>query len=102
MITTIMNADNNLNSIFDDLETSSPRVPPEECTCDRSRARRSLKFLPEDDLLALIIEGEAVVDCYFCHTRYVFEPDELLDVINEMEAEELRHDDATDYTGDTV
>lgn len=90
------------NAFADDMEQFASRVPREECTCDRTRARRSLKFLTEDDLLALIIEGEAVVDCYFCQTRYVFSSDELLDVLNEMEAEELHHDDSANYTGNAV
>lgn len=47
------------------------------CTCSRERSRQALTFLGREDLELLIAEGEAVVDCHFCHERYVFEPAEL-------------------------
>ncbi len=48
-----------------------------------------LKGLGEDDLLALIVEGEAVVDCHFCHERYVFNREELAEILDEQERETL-------------
>lgn len=59
------------------------------CSCSRARSRQALKVLGEDDLLALIVEGEAVVDCHFCHERYVFDRDELGLILNEIETETL-------------
>jgi molecular chaperone Hsp33 len=59
------------------------------CSCSRARSRQALKVLSEDDLLALIVEGEAVVDCHFCHERYVFSRDELAEILNEQERETL-------------
>jgi redox-regulated HSP33 family molecular chaperone len=49
-----------------------------------------LKVLGEDDLLALIVEGEAVVHCHFCHERYVFEREELGEILDEIETERLK------------
>ena len=46
-------------------------------------------MLGEDDLLALIVEGEAVVDCHFCHERYVFSREELAEILDEQEREAL-------------
>lgn len=59
------------------------------CSCSRARSRQALKVLGEDDLLALIVEGEAVVDCHFCHERYVFDREELAAILDELEAEAL-------------
>ncbi len=59
------------------------------CSCSRARSRQALKVLGDDDLLALIVEGEAVVDCHFCHERYVFEPEELGAILDEIETETL-------------
>jgi molecular chaperone Hsp33 len=57
------------------------------CSCSRTRSRQALKVLGEDDLLALIVEGEAVVDCHFCHERYVFGREELGEILDEIEME---------------
>ena len=35
--------------------------------------------------MALIAEGEAVVDCHFCHERYVFDRDALEAILDELE-----------------
>ena len=59
------------------------------CSCSRARSRHALKVLGEDDLLALIVEGEAVVDCHFCHERYVFDREELAEILDEQERETL-------------
>lgn len=59
------------------------------CSCSRERSRQALKVLSADDLLALIVEGEAVIDCHFCHQRYIFDREELGAILDESEAEAL-------------
>jgi molecular chaperone Hsp33 len=59
------------------------------CSCSRARSRQALKVLGEDDLLALIVESEAVVDCHFCHERYVFSREELAEILDEQERDTL-------------
>jgi molecular chaperone Hsp33 len=59
------------------------------CSCSRARSHQALKVLGEDDLLALIVEGEAVIDCHFCHERYIFDREELGEILNEIETETL-------------
>lgn len=59
------------------------------CSCSRARSRQALKVLDADDLLALIVEGEAVIDCHFCHERYIFSREELAEILDELEAEAL-------------
>ena len=58
------------------------------CSCSHERSRMALKALSTDDILELIVEGEAVVDCHFCHERYVFSANELMAILDEMEADE--------------
>lgn len=58
------------------------------CSCSRQRSRKALMVLNADDILEMIIEGEAVIDCHFCHERYVFSANELMAILDEMEAEE--------------
>ncbi len=59
------------------------------CSCSRQRSRQALKVLSEDDLLALIVEGEAVIDCHFCHQRYIFDREELAAILDEVERDAL-------------
>ncbi|MEZ4767752.1 MAG: Hsp33 family molecular chaperone HslO [Caldilineales bacterium] len=58
------------------------------CSCSRARSRMALKALGTEDILEMIVEGEAVVDCHFCHERYVFSANELMEILDEMEAAE--------------
>ena len=43
------------------------------CSCSRERSAQALRMLEPDDLVALIAEGEAVVDCHFCREQYVYD-----------------------------
>ena len=62
------------------------------CTCSRDRSRQALRMLDRDDLLALVTEGEATVDCHFCHERYLFERGELEAILAEAQAARGDHD----------
>lgn len=53
------------------------------CSCSRDRSRQALKLLERDDLLALVAEGKATVDCHFCNTRYEFSEAELATLLQE-------------------
>lgn len=56
------------------------------CTCSRERSRQALLTLHPDELLDLLRQGEAVVDCHFCHERYVFGAEELAAIFDEVVA----------------
>jgi len=44
------------------------------CTCSRSKSDRTLRVLPDEDLLELLEElGQVEVDCEFCGTRYSYD-----------------------------
>lgn len=47
------------------------------CFCSRERSLAALRLLPPEELQTLIEEGQAVVDCHFCHERYLFSREEL-------------------------
>lgn len=58
------------------------------CTCSRKRSRHVLTLIGREELAALLDEGEAVIDCHFCHERYVFDRSELATILAEMAATE--------------
>jgi molecular chaperone Hsp33 len=72
-----------------DYEILEERPLAFSCSCSRERSRVALKILGQDDILSLIVEGEAVVDCHFCHERYVFDREELGEILDELEREAL-------------
>ncbi len=47
------------------------------CSCSKERSAKALRMLPPEDRLSLIAEGEAMVDCHFCHARYTFSREEI-------------------------
>ncbi|MCB8925535.1 MAG: Hsp33 family molecular chaperone HslO [Ardenticatenaceae bacterium] len=56
-----------------------------ECGCSRSRSEQALISLGSDELRHILdTEGEAVVDCHFCHEQYVFNREELEALIDTM------------------
>jgi molecular chaperone Hsp33 len=65
------------------------------CSCSNERSARALRMLPAEDRLALIAEGEAVVDCHFCHARYTFSREEL----EGLHEEALRDEAAANAAG---
>ncbi len=49
-----------------------------QCSCSRERSQQALASLGRDELDSLLTqEGEAVVDCHFCHERFVFSREDL-------------------------
>lgn len=62
------------NIEYEILETSSPRF---ECSCSQERSKQALMSLGRAELESLHQEGEAVVDCHYCHARYIFDKKSL-------------------------
>ncbi len=58
------------------------------CSCSRQRSRQALEMLAYDDILALLLEGQATVDCHFCYARYEFDRDELEEILHKVEGAE--------------
>lgn len=55
-----------------------------KCTCSRERSEKALLSLGRAELESLLAEGEAIIDCHFCHERYLFDRDDLEILLNEM------------------
>ncbi len=52
------------------------------CSCSRTRSRKALISLGRAELVHLLEnEGQAVVNCHFCHEQYVFDAAELESLI---------------------
>lgn len=66
------------------------------CSCSKERSAKAIRMLDPEDQLALIAEGEAVIDCHFCHARYTFTREELVALHEEsvMERRSLEREDA--------
>jgi molecular chaperone Hsp33 len=56
------------------------------CGCSRERSRRAVMLMGAEEIEALVLEGEAIVDCHFCHEQYVFDRDELRAMLAELSA----------------
>ncbi len=66
-------------------ETLESRPLQFQCACSRDRSEKALISLGREDLANLLAtEGQAVVDCHFCHERYVFEREELELILEEI------------------
>lgn len=78
-----------LNEIFGDVsyEILETRPVVFHCTCSRERSLQALRLLDREDLLTLIAEGEAVIDCHFCHERYVFDRSVVEEVLRALESQ---------------
>ena len=55
-----------------------------QCSCSRARSEKALLSLGRAEIELLLEEGEAVIDCHFCHERYVFDRDDLEILLGEM------------------
>lgn len=56
-----------------------------KCTCSWEWAEQAIRLLDREDLAQLMAEGEAVVDCYFCHQRYIFSVEALETILENAE-----------------
>jgi molecular chaperone Hsp33 len=77
-----------LAEIFGDVayEVLETRPVSFHCSCSRERSLQALRLLDREDLVTLIAEGEAVIDCQFCRERYVFDRAVLEEVLAALDA----------------
>ncbi|MCI0395710.1 MAG: Hsp33 family molecular chaperone HslO [Chloroflexi bacterium] len=56
-----------------------------KCQCSKERTARALIALGREEIQSLLeTEGQAVVDCHFCHEQYLFNREELEELLKEM------------------
>ena len=54
------------------------------CTCSRERVEKAILASGEEELRHLIADGGASVDCHFCHDEYVFDKEELEELLDNL------------------
>lgn len=87
MMTNGMSAEDIALRLLDGLE---PNILDEnevfyKCNCSRERTEKILCSLGKDELELMEKEGEPIiVNCHFCDNKYVFTPDELLNLRKKM------------------
>ena len=52
-----------------------------QCKCSIERSEAGIVALGRTDLEEMIEEGQAIVDCHFCHKQYVFDREDLEDLL---------------------
>jgi molecular chaperone Hsp33 len=56
-----------------------------KCSCSRERTRAALATLGREELESLLAtEGQAMVDCHFCHEQYIFDQEALEELIKDL------------------
>lgn len=73
-----------LSLVFDGIEYTLLEQRPLQfkCTCSRERSQKALITLGVVEIEQILQnEGQAVIDCHFCHERYIFTGPELEDLI---------------------
>jgi len=65
-------------------ETLETRLLQFDCTCSWKRSEKALIMLGRAEIETLIAEGQAVVDCHFCHQRYIFGREALETILDKV------------------
>ncbi len=74
-----------LAALFDDTPYEILEVLPLmfKCACSWERSQQAMLSLGRDELVDLLeTEGQAIVDCHFCHEQYLFDADDLTELIS--------------------
>ena len=59
-----------------------------QCSCSAERSEQALITLGQAEIQSIMeTEGEAIIDCPFCHERYIFSYEALETVLDKMEEE---------------
>lgn len=56
------------------------------CGCSAEKSQQALRLLRPAELAELIKEGEAVIECHFCHERFTYGIDVLEEILQQVEA----------------
>ena len=54
------------------------------CSCSRERSERAIRLIGAEEVASLVEDGEAIIDCQFCHERYVFDRAELSAILDDL------------------
>ncbi|MEO5336794.1 MAG: Hsp33 family molecular chaperone HslO [Magnetospirillum sp. WYHS-4] len=64
----------------EDVRVFEPQAFHAACRCSRGRVAATLRSLPRDEVLGLLVEGRVTVTCEFCSRSQVFDEAELRDL----------------------
>lgn len=67
-----------------DYEVLEKRALSFRCSCSWERSKKALMLLGRAEVESLLAEGEAVVECHFCHERYYYGVEALETILDEM------------------
>lgn len=77
------NVEEILNSLFDDVKIMETKDIRYQCSCSREQMKSALASLSKEELETLIKEDKsATLECHYCHTNYVFEKEDLQELID--------------------
>ena len=81
-------AEDIINEITDgDYQLLETKELSYECSCNKERFRRGLKSIGKDELKAIIEEDhQASITCNFCNSTYLFNENELKEILDELVA----------------
>lgn len=51
------------------------------CSCSRERTRKALQMIGAAEIRSLMDEGQAVIECHFCHEEYIYGVEELGEIL---------------------
>ena len=83
-----MNSEDIIKYIMEgfDVEILESKEVGYRCDCSRERTYRAVKSLGKDEVSAILEEdGKAEVNCHFCSKTYLFEKEDLENMIKEIE-----------------
>ena len=79
--------------LFDGYDTdTTDRMPcAYVCDCSKERVEQAVISLGRQEIASMIEDNEPIeVVCDFCHTKYTFSPDELLNILQEGKVSNTR------------
>ena len=58
-----------------------------QCSCSRARSEKALISLGREEIENIMAtEGQAIIDCHFCHERYILDQESLQLLLEKMDA----------------
>ncbi len=67
-----------------DFEVLERRPLEFRCSCSWERSKKALMMIGEHEVRSLMEEGEAVIECHFCHESYFYGVEALETVLDEI------------------
>ncbi len=75
-----------LTELFHDLDFKvlEKRLLEFRCSCSWDRSKKALMMIGDEEVRSLMDEGQAVIECHFCHEQYIYGVEALETILEEM------------------